>query len=104
MSKIGHQPKSLVTSLDKALSILEIMMLEGTNMPLMELSSKSGLGKGTVHRILDTLKARGYAQQDPQTKEYGFGFRLFELASKLEEKHTKKRHLAREDALYTERV
>lgn len=86
MNKVGHQPKSRVTSLDKALSILELIVLEGTKMPLTEISRRSGLGKGTVHRILDTLRAREYVQQDPETREYGFGFRLFELASRLEEK------------------
>ncbi len=86
MKKSEHQPKSRVTSLDKALSILELIILEGTNMPLMEISRKSGLGKGTVHRILATLRAREYVQQDPETREYGFGFRLYDMASRLEEK------------------
>jgi DNA-binding IclR family transcriptional regulator len=85
MNKPG-QPKSRVTSLDKALSILELIVQEGKNMPLMEISRKSGLGKGTVHRILATLRARGYVQQDPENREYVFGFRLFDMASRLEEK------------------
>jgi len=75
-----------VTSLDKALSILELMMQEGTSVPLVQISRKSGLGKGTVHRILDTLKARDYVQQDPETRRYGPGFRLFQLASRMEDR------------------
>lgn len=70
-------------SLDKALSVLELMIVEGRDLALTEIGMKLGLGKGTVHRILSTLKARKFVQQKPETKKYGFGIRAFELGSAL---------------------
>lgn len=70
-------------SLDKALSVLELMIVEGRDLALTEISTKVGLQKGTVHRILSTMKARKFVQQKPDTKKYGFGIRAFELGSAL---------------------
>jgi IclR family KDG regulon transcriptional repressor len=75
------EPKYPVKSLEKALSILELMILEGKDLPLMAISAKSGLGKGTVHRILGTLKSRKFVHQDPNTKKYGLGIRALEMGS-----------------------
>ena len=47
----------------------------------MDIAMKSGLGKGTVHRILGTLKSRRFVHQDPDTKKYGLGIRALEMGS-----------------------
>lgn len=75
-----------MTSLEKALSILELVLDEGRNLSITEISQKLGMGKGTVHRILSTLKARKFFQQDSKTKMYGLGVRTLEIgaASKRE--------------------
>jgi DNA-binding IclR family transcriptional regulator len=70
-----------VKSLDKALSILELLILEGRNLALTDIAVKSGLGKGTVHRLLGTLKSRKFVQQDLDTKKYGLGIRALEMGS-----------------------
>jgi DNA-binding IclR family transcriptional regulator len=70
---------SHVTSLEKALSILELAIDEGRNLAVTEISRKLGMGKGTVHRILSTLKARRFFYQDKSTKLYGFGVRTLEI-------------------------
>jgi DNA-binding IclR family transcriptional regulator len=78
---IESELKYPVKSLEKALSILELMILEGRNLALTAIASKSGLGKGTVHRILGTLKSRKFVNQDPDTRKYGLGIRALEMGS-----------------------
>jgi IclR family acetate operon transcriptional repressor len=80
-NKIRAEPKYLVKSLDRALAILELMIAEGRDLPLKEIAQRLNLGKGTVHRMLDTLKSRRFVQQDPQTRKYGFGVRSLELGA-----------------------
>ena len=75
-----------VTSLEKALSILELELGEGRSLSVTEISRKLDMSKGTVHRILGTLKARRFFYQDGSTKMYGLGVRTLEIgtASKKE--------------------
>ena len=87
-SKIRSNPanKYRVTSLEKALSILELVLDQSRDLSVTEISQKLGMGKGTVHRILSTLKARKFFHQDSNTKMYGLGVRTLEIgmASKRE--------------------
>jgi IclR family KDG regulon transcriptional repressor len=80
-SKVQSNPanKYRVTSLEKALSILELVLDQGRDLSITEISQKLGMGKGTVHRILSTLKARKFFQQDSKTKMYGLGVRTLEI-------------------------
>jgi len=75
--------KYAVKSLDKALSILELMTVSDMDLNLTDISQNLHLGKGTVHRILGTLKDHGFVCQDPLTKRYGFGLRVYEMRSSL---------------------
>ncbi len=82
-SKPGQHPvnKYRVTSLEKALSILELMLDQGRDLSITEISQRLGMGKGTVHRILSTLRERKFFQQDPNTKMYGLGVRTLEIGT-----------------------
>lgn len=75
--------KYRIKSIDKAISILELMALEGRDLTLTEIGENLSMGKGTVHRFLNTLKGRRFVQQDPETKKYGFGVRAFELGKAI---------------------
>lgn len=83
VSELKTQPKPAigyqVTSLEKALLILELAIDEGRNLSVTEISRKLGMGKGTVHRILSTLKAHRFLYQDQSTKLYGLGIRTLEI-------------------------
>jgi IclR family KDG regulon transcriptional repressor len=81
--KIENEPRYPVKSLEKALSILELMILEGRDLALTDIAMKSGFGKGTVHRILGTLKSRRFVHQDSDTKKYGLGIRALEMGSSV---------------------
>lgn len=48
-------------------------------MNMTELSDKLKLYPSTIHRILDTLKYRGYVEQDPHTQKYQLGIKTLEL-------------------------
>jgi IclR family KDG regulon transcriptional repressor len=80
-SKIQSNPanKYRVTSLEKALSILELVLDQGRDLSITEISQQLGMGKGTVHRILSTLTARKFFQQNSKTKMYGLGVRTLEI-------------------------
>jgi DNA-binding IclR family transcriptional regulator len=73
--------KYQATSLDKALSILELMLDQGRDLSITEISRRLGMGKGTVHRILSTLKDHKFLQQDRNTKMYGLGVRTLEIGT-----------------------
>ena len=44
-----------------------------------QISDTLGLNRGRVFRILFTLETQGYVRQDPVTKRYRLGLKLFEL-------------------------
>ena len=83
LSKAETRSKSVnkygMTSLEKALLILELVIDQGRDLSITQISEKLGMGKGTVHRILSTLKARKFIQQDDKTKMYGLGVRTLEI-------------------------
>lgn len=70
-----------VKSLEKALLILELMLDEGRDLSITEICQKLGYGKGTVHRILGTLRDRKFVRQYPTTKLYGLGFRTLSIGT-----------------------
>jgi DNA-binding IclR family transcriptional regulator len=70
-----------VTSLEKALSVLDLLIEQDRALSLTEIGHKLGLGKGTVHRILNTLKVRRYVQQHNDTKLYSLGLRTLEIGT-----------------------
>jgi IclR family KDG regulon transcriptional repressor len=72
-------PNYPIKVLDKTFSILEILLQHGSAINMTEISEKLGLYPSTIHRILDTLKHRGYVEQDPKTQKYRLGLKLLEL-------------------------
>lgn len=77
--------KDTVQSIDRALLLLEIVA-EHDGISLTELTKLSTLNKTTVHRLLATLVANGYVEQNPKTGHYGLTFKLFQLGNKKIEK------------------
>jgi IclR family transcriptional regulator, KDG regulon repressor len=62
-----------LTSVDRALDILEAFERVRPEMALGEIALKLGMSKSTVHKLLQTLAARGYIAQDPETRRYRLG-------------------------------
>lgn len=72
----------MVQSLDRALDVLEVLAAGDDDVSLSQITERTGLPLGTVHRLLSNLVARGYAAQDRETRLYGPGPRLLEVAAK----------------------
>lgn len=77
MSK--KQPTYPLRALDKSLIILEILSQENSPLSIAELSERLAMYPSTVHRILDTLRYWGYAEQDSDTQKYQLGLKVLEL-------------------------
>ncbi|MBX0329463.1 IclR family transcriptional regulator [Oscillochloris sp. ZM17-4] len=72
----------MVQSLDRALDVLETLAEADEDLSVSQLTERLGLPLGTVHRLLGSLAARGYAAQDRATRRYGPGPRLLEVAAR----------------------
>lgn len=71
-------------SLGKALSVMDLLVKNGRDMSVTEISAQLELPKGTVHRILATLIEFKYARKDPDTRKYGLGIRFFDIESSMD--------------------
>ncbi len=70
-----------MSSVDKALSILELFNLDQSELQFSEVVRKTNFPKSTVHRILTTLRQKEYLMFDEARKQYSIGPKLFELGS-----------------------
>ncbi len=69
-----------VQSIARALTLLEALADQHTDIGIAELSRRVGLHVSTAHRILGTLVHRGYARQNPESGRYGLGAKAFHIA------------------------
>jgi len=68
-------------SLERALQILNAFGSERKPLTLAQLSESLGLSKATVLRLCSTLVKYGFLKQDPESRHYALGLKLFELGS-----------------------
>ena len=74
--------QEIVQSVDRTLTILEVLSDYEEGLGITEISEKVELHKSTVHRLLNTLIYKGYIKQDKNTNKYGLTLKLFELGNK----------------------
>lgn len=67
------------TTLVKGLRLLEELARSDRALGITELSERLGINKSNVHRMLQTLIALRYVQQDDDTSAYRASLRLWEL-------------------------
>lgn len=78
------KPNYPIKVLNKAFSIIDFLITNGSSVSIRELSKKLNLSPSTAHRILDTLKFWGYVEQDPEMQNYCLGLKVVEVgAAKL---------------------
>jgi DNA-binding IclR family transcriptional regulator len=70
-----------VQSVNRALSLMEIMAKLNSSISLSELAHQAGLTMTTTHRLLSTLLSRGFVAQDPLTLRYYLGIKTFEIGN-----------------------
>lgn len=73
--------RSSVQSVERSLSIIEVMALRREPMTLGEIARLSGLKPSTTHRLLSTLVSRGFARQDVITGKYQLGLKTFQIGN-----------------------
>lgn len=74
-----------IKSVIKALDILEILDKE-KELGISELSEILDWDKSTVHRLISTLRLKGYVIQNANTQKYANSFKLFEMGNNVVEK------------------
>ena len=74
-------------TVEKAITILELFTREHPWMGVTEIATRLDLHKGTVHLILNTLRRSGYIIFNADTRKYGLGFKLRDLAERVSYRH-----------------
>lgn len=70
-----------IQSLARAAALLEAVARRPEGAPLGELAAAAGLHTSTAFHLLRTLVGLGYLDQDPESRLYRIGSRLFALAA-----------------------
>jgi DNA-binding IclR family transcriptional regulator len=76
----------MVQSVARAVSILECFGDSTDELKLSEIVEGMQLSKSTVYGLVNTLVTKGLLEQNPQTKGYRLGIKLFELGNLVKEK------------------
>ena len=71
--------KSGIQSVNRAIAILSLFTTHRPRWGITEISRILNLPKGTVHGLTRTLLNAGFLQQDPETRKYQSGFKIYEM-------------------------
>jgi len=85
MKGVAVQPQ-LIQALDRGLMLLEALGDEEKEISLADLAARFPWDKSTTHRLLATLRRRGYVDQDPETGRYRLGLALLRLSGALNQR------------------
>ena len=77
--KMKEKANYPIKVLEKSIDVLDVIFKSNSPMSISQISEKLRLSPSTIHRILDTLKFRGYIEQKGQDKKYQLGLKLLEL-------------------------
>ena len=75
------QPRASVRSVGQTLDVLELLARAERPLRLSEIAVQLELSAPATHRLLSTLRDRGYVAQDPFTSTYMRGLACFTLAA-----------------------
>lgn len=79
MTKKQNMDLYRIQSIERVFDILDCFSFQNREMNLSEIVKRTGLNKTTAKRLLANLTSRDYLKQDPVSKRYHLGLRLFEL-------------------------
>jgi len=65
----------------KALQILEAFTIDAHELSIGDLQEKLSIPKVSIYRFMRILINRGFVRQDPHTRRYSLGIKVFELGS-----------------------
>lgn len=66
-----------VLSVTRTIDILETLYRVGRAMSIKEIAAELGVPPSSIHRVLSTLEARHYVQQEETSKRYWLGISLY---------------------------
>jgi DNA-binding IclR family transcriptional regulator len=72
-----------IQSVNRAIAILSLFTHHRPRLGITEISHILSLPKGTVHGLVRTLLNAGFLQQDPETRKYQLGLKLYEMGITL---------------------
>jgi len=75
-----------IHSVENAFSLLETLADKGLELGIAEICKKIVLPKGTIHRLLGTLKNLGYIEQNPRNRKYYLTVKIFKLGTAVTDK------------------
>jgi DNA-binding IclR family transcriptional regulator len=75
------KPRASVRSVGQTLDALELLSRAERPLGLTEIAGRLGLSAPATHRLLSTLRERGYVAQDPFSSKYVRGLACFSLAA-----------------------
>ena len=70
-----------VKAVERALDVLSCFSMESPELGLIEICTRTGLPKATVHRLLGTLAQTNFVVQDPSTSLYRLGYQLMVMGA-----------------------
>ena len=70
-------------TLEKGLKVLEVLAGHAEPMTVGEIAEETDTNPSTVFRMLETLKQRGYAEQEHMRGDYKAGLKLLELSAEI---------------------
>jgi IclR family acetate operon transcriptional repressor len=76
----GGKPAALVQSVDRAITVLELIAKQG-RAGITEIAAELGVHKSTASRLVSVLESRGLVEQLGERGKYALGFGLARLAS-----------------------
>jgi DNA-binding IclR family transcriptional regulator len=92
-----------IRAVERALSLLRVFLNHDTDLSATEISKELHLDLSTTFRLLVTLQAQGFVEQDPTSGKYRLGVTCLELGSRfLKSNDIRKRALEAMDALRNE--
>ena len=74
-----QKAKNYNLSVTKAIAIINLLAERGGYLSLSQIGKTLGLPLGSAHHLIASLKMERFVDQDPATRKYGIGLRLFEI-------------------------
>ena len=78
-----RKAKYPIQTLKKALEVIEVLHKSGGTMGISEIDERVGIGKSTVHRVLDTLMMHNYVEKAEDSAKYRLSWKLFEIGQSV---------------------
>lgn len=78
-----RKAKYPIQTLEKALDVIEALYKFGGTMGISDIDEQVGIGKSTVHRVLDTLMSYNYVEKAEDSAKYRLSWKFFEIGQSI---------------------